>query len=270
MTGPGGQPLPIEAYGLVGDTRTAALVADDGSIDWLCLPSFDGEPVFARLVAGPAGGVFRLGPSGPSTVVGRRYRPDSATLETTWDCAGGRLTLTDAMVAEIAGHLRPTTLLVRRLRAVGGPIEVALEFDPRFGDTRRPPRARRRGEVLVCTWRSIALSVHAAPYVPIEPGRPHTIVVTPDQPLTVALCVVDGEPLVHVPPDAAWRALHHDERFWHRWCAEITRDVPFRDAVVRSLLTLRLLTYSPTGAPVAAPPPPPPGGPRGGRHRGDP
>ena len=253
MTERGGMAGPIEAYGLVGDTRTAALVAADGSIDWLCLPAFDGEPVFARLVAGPAGGVFRLGPAGPSTVVARRYRPDSATLETTWDCVGGRLTLTDGMVAEVAGRLRPTTLLVRRLHATGGPIEVELAFDPRFGDARHPPRAERRGEALVCTWRSTALSVHTAPFVAIEPGRPQTIVVAPGQPLTVAVCVADGEPLVYVPPDAAWRALQDDERFWYRWCAEITEDVPYRDAVVRSLLTLRLLTYSPTGAPVAAP-----------------
>lgn len=76
---------PIEDYGLLGDTRTAALVASDGSLDWLCVPRFDGHPVFGRLVGGPDAGAFRLGPAGPATVISRRYRPDSATLRA--DCA---------------------------------------------------------------------------------------------------------------------------------------------------------------------------------------
>ncbi|MDQ3896948.1 MAG: DUF5911 domain-containing protein, partial [Actinomycetota bacterium] len=93
--------MPIEDYGLVGDTRTAALVAPDGALDWLCIPRFDGRSLFGRLVGGPAAGSFRLGPARPSAVVARRYRPCSATLETTWDAPGGRLTLTEGMVAEV-------------------------------------------------------------------------------------------------------------------------------------------------------------------------
>src|SRR5215468_6408987 len=100
-----GDPPPIEEYGLIGDTRTAALIAANGAIDWLCVPSFDGEPIFGRLVGGAAGGGFRLGPAGTARVARRRYRPESATLETVWDCGGGTLTLTDAMVAEVAGRL---------------------------------------------------------------------------------------------------------------------------------------------------------------------
>jgi GH15 family glucan-1,4-alpha-glucosidase len=243
---------PIEAYGMVGDTRTAALVAPDGTIDWMCVPSFDGVPVFSRLLAGPSAGTFRLGPAGPAVVTARRYRPDSATLETTWDCSGARLTLTEAMVAEVAGRLLPTTLLVRRLEASGGAIEAELFFDPRFGERLDRPRVEHRGDVLFCSWRGTALSLHSAPPVVIEPGRPATVVVTPDRPLTVAVSLADREPLVYVPPADAWRALDADERHWRRWCREITDDVPRREAVVRSLLTLRLLTYSPTGAPVAA------------------
>jgi GH15 family glucan-1,4-alpha-glucosidase len=113
---------PIEDYGLLGDTRTAALVASDGSIDWLCIPRFEGQPVFGRLIGGPAAGNFRLGPAHPAPVAVRRYHPDSATLETTWDTDTGRLTLTEGMVAEVSGHLLPSTLLVRRLRAEDGPV----------------------------------------------------------------------------------------------------------------------------------------------------
>ncbi len=244
---------PIEDYGLIGDTRTAALVASDGAIDWLCVPSFDGVPVFAALVGGGEAGRFAMTPARPAAVVDRRYRPESATVETTWDCAPGRLTSTDGMVAEVAGGLLPTTLLVRRLSASGGPVEVLIDFDPRFGERHARPRVQRRGEVVVCSWRRIALSIHASGGIVVEPGRPVTAVVTPREPLTVSVCFADREPLVHVPPAVAWGALVHDERLWRLWCGQISRDVPYRDAVARSLLTLRLLTYSPTGAPVAAP-----------------
>src|SRR5512140_3196577 len=105
---------PIGDYGLIGDTRTAALVASDGAIDWLCAPHFDGDPLFGRLVGGPTAGTFRVGPAHPARRAGRRYRPGTATLETIWDTDGARLTLTEGMVAELAGRLLPATLLVRR------------------------------------------------------------------------------------------------------------------------------------------------------------
>jgi GH15 family glucan-1,4-alpha-glucosidase len=244
---------PIEDYALLGDTRTAALVASDGSIDWLCIPRFDGRPVFGRLVGGAGAGCFRLGPAGPATVRARRYRPGSATLETTWETPGGRLTLTEGMVGEVAGRLLPTTLLVRRLTADGGPVEATLFFDPRLGARRRPPRGEHRGEILVGTWPGTALALHTEPYVRVEPGRPVTLRVEPGRPLTVAVTVADREPLVHVTVDTAWTALEADERGWQAWCQGIDEEVPHRDAVLRSLLTLRLLTYSPSGAPVAAP-----------------
>jgi len=249
----GSDPRPIEDYGLVGDTRTAALVAPDGAIDWMCIPRFDGEPVFGRLVGGPEAGTFRVGPAGRSTVAARRYRPGSATLETTWDTAGGRLTLTEGMVAEVAGRLLPPTLLVRRLTATGGPIDAVVEFDPRLGEPRRSPDRHVRGEALVCGWPGLAVGLHSAPHLAIEPGRPTTVRITPEQPLTIALAVADREPLVHVPPAAAWDALEADEERWRAWCLDVDDAVPQRDAVRRSLLTLRLLTYSPSGAPVAAP-----------------
>jgi GH15 family glucan-1,4-alpha-glucosidase len=244
---------PIGDYGLIGDTRTAALVSGDGAIDWLCVPGFDGDPLFGRLVGGPQAGTFRLGPAGRSRRARRRYRPASATLETTWDTASGRLVLTEGMVAEVSGRLLPTTLLVRRLEAEGGPVEAVVELDPRLGERHRPPSAERRGAALVCQWGSIAVAVQAAPRLPLEPGRPLGITVAPERPVTVVLAVASREPLIHVDPDAAWAALLHDERRWQDWSSQIDGDLPQRDAVVRSLLTLRLLTYSPSGAPVAAP-----------------
>jgi GH15 family glucan-1,4-alpha-glucosidase len=244
---------PIGDYGLIGDTRTAALVSSDGSIDWMCIPHFDGGALFGRLVGGPTAGTFRAGPALPTTPVRRRYRTDTATLETTWETNGARLTLTEGMVAELSGRLLPATLLVRRLEAVGGPVDAVVEFDPRFGEARAMPRVQQRGHVLVCTWSGLAVALSTSPNVQIEPGRPVTAAVQPDQPLILVVAVAHREPLVYVDPNEAWSLLEADQDRWKTWTREIDADLPFRDAVVRSLLTLRLLTYSPSGAPVAAP-----------------
>jgi GH15 family glucan-1,4-alpha-glucosidase len=243
----------IGDYGLLGDTRTAALVSSDGAIDWLCAPHFDGEPVFGRLVGGPEAGTFRAGPAVPSAPTARRYRRDTATLETVWDSGGARLTLTEGMVAEITGRMLPATLIVRRLAAEGGPVDATIEFDPRFGEARRAPRVARRGNITVCSRGSLAVALRTSPDVGIEVGRATAVRIEPDRPLTLVLAIAHREPLVHVDPDAAWAALQADEERWRTWTEEIDTGIPFRAAVVRSLLTLRLLTYSPSGAPVAAP-----------------
>src|SRR5215216_3543563 len=114
---------PIGELGLLGDTRTAALVDGRGRIAWMCLPHFDGEPVFASLVAGHDGGSFTFGPAGQAAVISRRYRPGAAVLETTWRAGAARLILTEGMVTEVAGRLLPTMCLVRRLEARGGAVE---------------------------------------------------------------------------------------------------------------------------------------------------
>jgi hypothetical protein len=106
--------------------RTAALVDERGHIVWLCLPHFDGEPVFAALIAGEQGGFLVLGPAGHAEVVQRRYRSRSTVLETTWRVGGARLVLTEGMVAEVEGSLFPTFCLVRRLEAHGGVVDCSL------------------------------------------------------------------------------------------------------------------------------------------------
>ncbi|MEJ3746372.1 glycoside hydrolase family 15 protein [Actinomycetes bacterium KLBMP 9797] len=246
-------PAPIEDYGLLGDTRTAALVSSDGAIDWLCVPRFDGEPLFGRLLGGPPAGTFQVGPAGPATVVERRYRPHTATLETTWAVGEARLTLVEAMVAEVAGRLLPATLLVRRLSVQAGAVDIVVEFDPRLGARHRPPRVRHRGPLLVCEWGSLAVSLACTPELTVEPCRPTPVRVAPGRPVTLVLAVAHREPLIHVDPEAAWSLLVEDEARWRAWTAEIDPSLPFREPVVRSLLTLRLLTYSPSNAPVAAP-----------------
>jgi GH15 family glucan-1,4-alpha-glucosidase len=244
---------PIADYGLLGDTRTAALVSSDGSLDWLCVPRFDGDPIFGRLVGGPAAGRFRLGPTTAAAVVEREYRHHTATLETTWATPGGKLTLTEAMVAEVAGRLLPATILVRRLSVNGGAVDALVEFDPRRGEEHSRPRSRRRGEELVCEWGALAMSRSCDAGPAIEPGTPTRFTVTPDRPVTFVLTVAHREPLIQVEAAAAWGLLVEDEGRWRDWTARVDQELPFREEVLRSLLTLRLLTYSPSGAPVAAP-----------------
>ncbi|SIM60640.1 glycoside hydrolase family 15 protein [Micromonospora cremea] len=246
-------PAAISDYGLLGDTRTAALVAGDGGIDWLCVPRFDGDPLFGRLVGGPDAGTFRVGPARPAAVIERRYRQHTATLETTWAVDSSRLTLTEAMVAEVSGRLLPATMIIRRLSTEDAAVDAVVEFDPRFGVKHRRPRIHHRREALVCQWRSLAVSLGSAPTLTIEPGRPTLITVRPGRPVTLVLAVAHREPLIHVEPESAWELLTEDEDRWRAWSAEIDGSLPFREHVVRSLLTMRLLTYSPSQAPVAAP-----------------
>ncbi|OZV83615.1 glycoside hydrolase family 15 [Micromonospora echinospora] len=247
------RPAPISDYGLLGDTRTAALVAGDGGIDWLCVPRFDGEPLFGRLVGGPDAGTYRVGPARPATVVERRYRQHTATLTTTWAVGSGRLTLTEGMVAEISGRLLPTTLIVRRLSAAGAAVDAVVEFDPRLGARHRRPRVDHRGRALLCEWGATAVALGSAPRLPIEPGRPTPITVRPGHAVTLVLAVAHREPVIHVEPAAAWELLIEDESRWRTWTTGIDSSLPFREHVARSLLTLRLMTYSPSQAPVAAP-----------------
>ncbi|WP_445155069.1 glycoside hydrolase family 15 protein [Arthrobacter sp. Hor0625] len=242
----------LAGYGLLGDTRTAALVSDDGGIDWLCAPAFDGDPVFGALLGGPEAGTFRAGPALPAHRLSRRYRPHTATLETVWATDGGTLTLTEAMIGEVAGQLLPTTLLVRRLEATDAPVRAAVVFDPRLGERHRRPRVRP-GPHLVCEWGALALSLGCSGGLRVEPGTTAEVTVVPGRPVVLVLALAYAEPLVWMDPETAWELVDADERRWQEWTSGVSNGVPFRETVLRSLLTLKLLTYSPSGAPVAAP-----------------
>ncbi len=246
--------VPIGEYGLIGDTRTAALVAPDGAIDWWCVPRFDSPPVFGRLVGGDDAGSFETGPGEGAVLERRRYRDASATLETTWSVDGGELTLTDSMIAEVSGRLLPTTMLVRRLTSRGRPVRVAVRLSPRYGDERAAPaRVGRRSGVMVIEHRGLALAVFTDAPVRLAVDETVVFAVEPDRPLTIVVGVNDRAPVVIVPPSMARAEAERDERGWRRWADGVAAAPARRAAVVRSLLTLQLLTYSPSGAPVAAP-----------------
>jgi GH15 family glucan-1,4-alpha-glucosidase len=248
-----GSAAPIADYGLIGDTRTAALCSSAGSIDWLCLPRFDSEPVFGRLVGGERAGSFVTKPADRADVVSRRYRANSTVLETRWRTASSEVRLVEGMVSEIEHELLPTMLLVRRLECRGEPASVVVRFDPRRGESHAEPRVQRRPSVLVYEWGSLAVGLHMQPELAIKPGRAVETTLMPGEPLTLAMTAARGEPLVYLSAARAWDTLMLDSERWAAWVNAIGDCGPFQDPVVRSLITLRLLTYSPSGAPVAAP-----------------
>lgn len=241
----------IGDYALIGDTRAAALCSTAGSIDWLCLPRMDSDPVFGRLVGGPDAGHFSIAVA-DAREVRRSYRPDTAILETTWTTSRGEVRLTEGMVLDTSSSFDPQMLLVRRVQAIGGPTTVRIELAPHPGLTGPIPKARRYGDIVVCTWGARAISLQASSGGPPPPGGVHECVVGPE-PLTLVLGFADRQPLVFVEPAEAWRQLEACGAWWRRWCQGVQYDGPFPDMVERSLITLRLLTYSPSGAPVAAP-----------------
>jgi GH15 family glucan-1,4-alpha-glucosidase len=219
---------------------------------WLCLPFFDGEPVFATLLAGPGGGDFEMAPADGGELLRRAYRPGTTVLETAWRVGGAEVVATDGMIAEVAGTRLAAFCLVRRLEARGGGVRCRLRFDPGFGDERRSPRVRRTADGLTCADASLALSLSMSQ--PLGGDLTHGVELTvePGRPLTVVVTAAHRGPLTRVAPSTAWQALEDDAARWRSWCAGIAYDGPFAAAVERSLVTLRLLTYSPSGAPVAA------------------
>jgi len=204
---------PISDYAMLGDTRTAALVSRDGSIDWLCWPRYDADPLFGRLVDPPSGGHFKLWvKEGRATV--RAYHDRSPVLEISIEAPGGRARLIDAM--PFRRHLGP--IIVRRLECLAGRVQPLLEYEP----------ARTNATKLV-GWED----------KPLQAGDSITVVLTDrSDDYTV---------------DRALRLVRRSERWWNQWCAQINPGVTHAELLIRSLMTLRLLTYTPTGAPVAAP-----------------
>src|SRR5688500_18653937 len=207
--------VPIGEYGLIGDTRTAALVAPDGSIDWCCLPRFDDPPVFGRLVGGEPAGCFALGPAVPSEPVERGYRGHTATLVTRWRVNGAEVGLEDSMVAEVSGHLLPGTVVVRRISCRGDVAPVAVHFSPRTGYQReRFRRVEWRSGALVCEHRGLVVAVVSDCPAELVPDERVEWELTPGEPVTFVLTVTRRGPAVLVPPAVAAAAVARDERGW--------------------------------------------------------
>ena len=246
---------PIRDYAAIGDGRTVALVAKDGSIDWLCLPNVDSPTIFARLLDEEQGGSFRLEPTVPYDVE-RAYQPGSNVLETTFVTAEGRVRVTDAMTLTDISRISPMRELVRKVEALAGTVPLRWSFEPRLGFARADMRIERR----VGRWfasagaDAIALGVFGA-----EDGAVRGDAIEGELQLAqgesalLSLAAASREPAVFPSRDDSEQRLLRTMRFWPQWASQAQYDGPWSDAVARSALVLKLLTFAPSGAIVAAP-----------------
>ena len=240
--------LPIEDYAIIGDTHTAALVGRNGSIDWLCLPRFDSDAVFAQLLGGPEHGFWRIAPATDDYEVRRRYRPDSLVLETDFLTPHGSVQVIDCMPIR-EDHPR----VVRVVKALSGRVDMRMELVLRFGYGALIPWVYRVEPLLA----AIAGPDAVALWTPIQ-TRGEDLRTVGEFSTTAA---------EHVPFQLTWFPSHEapprpvDNRYavrdtelwWREWASRCTYQGEWRDEVVRSLITLKALTYSPTGGIVAAP-----------------
>jgi GH15 family glucan-1,4-alpha-glucosidase len=245
---------PIEDYALIGDGRTCALVARDGSIDWLCLPNFDSPSVFAAILDAPRGGCLELQPEIPFDV-SRRYLPNTNVLETTFTTASGSVRVVDAMTIPDTG-LSPMREVVRSVEGLSGTVAMRWRFSPRFDYGAATPRCEWRDGVPVATWGAEAIAVSAW-----DAGTPawtdrevHArFEISNGSRAMVALATAYAEPLVLPSRQAIASRLDSTIHFWETWAAERAYDGPWVAHVVRSALVLKLLIFAPSGASVAAP-----------------
>jgi hypothetical protein len=156
------------------------------------------------------------------------------------------------MVVDVEGSLLPQSVLIRRLTCNTGKLSARVLFDPQQGLPGKPPRATRRAGALVCEWGSLALTLQSFPDVEVLPGQEISVQVPAGSRLTLVMGIIDRSPAVLVGSDRAESLLDETKSRWERWSTDIDYDGPYRNAVIRSLITLQLLTFSPSGAPVAA------------------
>ena len=244
---------PLRDYAAVGDGRTVALVARDGSIDWLPLPDLDSAAVFAGIVDRGRGGRFLLEPELPFRV-SRRYLPDTNVLETSFFTEAGTIRVTDALTLP-GGGLVPLRELQRRVDGLTGRVPVSWRLEPRFGYGGWPLRLARRQGVAVASARTDALALCAfeAGETAIDGGAISGRFETGEgSSALLALSFAHGEPLVFPAREELARRLEGTCASWRRWVAARSYVGPWREAVVRSALALKLLVYAPSGAIAAA------------------
>jgi GH15 family glucan-1,4-alpha-glucosidase len=254
-------PSTIGDYAIIGDCRAAALISRSGSLDWLCLPRFDAPSIFAALLDRRRGGCLAVRPTAPFTTV-RRYRDDTNVLETTFTTDQGRVRLLDLMPvaseADKQHELWPEHEVLRAIECLEGEVEVEVVCDPRphYGEV--VPRLTDRGPLGYCyVHGGEALMVRSD--IPLrlsanQPGLCSRTRLRQGQRCYVSLIYVHGEPAVlPVSGGEAERKIAQTLRWWRAWASCCRYTGPYRAAVVRSALTLKLMTYAPSGAVVAAP-----------------
>jgi GH15 family glucan-1,4-alpha-glucosidase len=239
----------IEDYGLIGDCETAALVGRDGSIDWLCWPAFDSDACFASLLGTRRHGRWLIAPVDAVTKTSRRYWDDTLILETRFETESGVVALIDFMPPR--GNASD---VVRLVRGISGKVRLRMELIIRFGFGADIPWVRKSADgsalLAICGQDMTVLRTPLA-----TRGEDLTTVADLEvgQGETVPFVLTYGPSHLPVPaPIDPAQALQDTEDFWTEWCSRCAYEGVSRDLVMRSLITLKALTYGPTGGIVAA------------------
>ncbi len=253
----------IGDHGLIGDLQTAALVSTDGTLDWFCCPRFDSPSVFASLLDADGGGFFKIRPDRDDYVTKQLYLPDTAILVTRFMTPDGVGEVHDFMpIAE--GGATDRHRLVRNIRVVRGTMRFAIEIQPRFDYGRAAHMLELTDSGGVFQSDGLELTVHGiAPQgtsiqdagITLErdgDGVRWTRTLREGEIGGVVLESMGGTPRL-VPPEEAQRLADETARFWRNWLHRSTYRGRWREMVARSAITLKLMTYAPTGALVAAP-----------------
>ena len=244
---------PISSYAAIGDGRTVALVAKDGSIDWLALPELDSPSVFGAVLDAERGGRFVVQPDLAYTVE-RRYLPGTNLLESVFSTSRGSVRVTDAMTIP-DGALGPLRELTRSVEAVEGSVPMSWSVEPRFGYTAASTKLGWRAGTPVAAAGNDALAVcsfEAGPPELAEGVIRGRFEAREGERALLAICSAHGEPLV-IPTRGELEArLERTAAAWRVWSDDLSYSGPWRDAVIRSALALKLLVYAPSGALAAA------------------
>jgi GH15 family glucan-1,4-alpha-glucosidase len=238
--------LPIAEHGLIGDLHTVALVGTDGTIDWYCCPRFDSPSVFGALLDTDRGGRFRIAPEGDGWSSKQLYLPDTNVLITRFLMAGG--------VGEVEDFMPPlSNRLIRRVLAVRGEMRLVADVAPRFDYARARHHVELSADGAVFRSEKLALSLSTHSPLEIVDGRDVRSRVELRAGETATFVLDRGEaPAPYTDADIA-AEFDATVAFWRRWLRGSRYSGRWRETVHRSALTLKLLTYAPTGAIVAAP-----------------
>ncbi len=237
----------IEDYALLSSTRSAALVGLDGSIDWLCAPRFDSGAMFASLLGDEENGRWRIAPTAAPSQTRRRYLDGTLVLETVFDVEQGQVRLIDLMpLGDGGAHI------VRIVEGVRGEVEMTMDLVIRFDGGERVPWVTKVDGGIIAVAGDDAVVVRSPVKMHGEDRRTRaTFTVGPGERVPFTLSwfpSFDDPPRIEAEPELA-----ATEERWREWSGRCTYDGPWREAVVRSLITLKALTYEPSGAIVAAP-----------------